>query len=196
MDKMLSEKTINHKNMKKIKTTLLMLSAILLPFMLGSCDCDDDDFYPFEEPDDDYPALVAMAQTLNGKWKGDTYAVGFDENGGKVAQLYYTEIAFHQVKRDAIFGRGMQYDYEGNNQDPSFVRNFTWYIDERTGDIHVLYDGEGGYSDYEMIIDYDDMNLDQRAFTGFLIAKDNSEKDEFSWKRYMNAKKMTVMPVE
>ena len=41
-----------------------------------------------------------------------------------------------------------------------------------------------------MIIDYDDMKLDDRTFSGVMVG--NGESDEFSYTRYTYAKKVTI----
>lgn len=34
---------------------------------------------------------------------------------------------------------------------------------------------------YKMVIKYDDLRLNERTFTGKIVAEDNSESDEFDW---------------
>ena len=45
-------------------------------------------------------------------------------------------------------------------------------------------EGDGSMRDYVMRVSYDDLNLDNRTFTGFLWASDGYEVDDFWFDRY------------
>ncbi|EFA43823.1 hypothetical protein HMPREF0645_1684, partial [Hallella bergensis DSM 17361] len=45
-------------------------------------------------------------------------------------------------------------------------------------------DSAGNVRDYVMVVDYDDLNLDNRTFTGYLWATDGHEVDDFWFDRY------------
>ena len=68
-------------------------------------------------------------------------------------------------------------------------------IDPKTGDIYITYKAlhEGGSTtDYVMRIAYDDLNLNDRTFTGYLWSSDGAEVDDFWFNRYNgNAKAAT-----
>ena len=144
----------------------------------------------------DEPFFVAMAQTLNGQWRGDLKAYQVDEHGVAVDSIYYsTDIEFVQYNSTAISGTGTQYDYNPQTNEKELQRDFTWYIDPKTGDIYITYKvvHEGGSTtDYVMRVAYDDLNLDNRTFTGYLWSSDGAEVDDFWFNRYNgNAKAAT-----
>ena len=137
-----------------------------------------------------------MAQTLAGQWRGELMAYQIDSAGVAIDSiLYSTDIEFKQYNRQSISGTGTQYDYEiyydkwGKQYiaDEPFTRNFTWYIDPNNGTIYLTYKekhSDGTTSDYVMTIDYDDLNLDNRTFTGYLWAAAGGEVDDFWFERY------------
>lgn len=192
------------KTMKMIWVAMLLA----LPMVLTSCGDDDPywygdydyggDYRPNNRPDedDDEDFCVSMAQTLAGQWRGELMAYQIDSAGVAIDSiLYSTDIEFKQYNRQSISGTGTQYDYEiyydkwGKQYiaDEPFTRNFTWYIDPNNGTIYLTYKekhSDGTTSDYVMTIDYDDLNLDNRTFTGYLWAADGGEVDDFWFERY------------
>lgn len=192
------------KTMKMIWVAMLLA----LPVVLTSCGDDDPywyrdydyggDYCPGNRPNEDNDAdfCVSMAQTLAGQWRGELMAYQIDTAGVAIDSiLYSTDIEFKQYNRQSISGTGTQYDYEiyydkwGKQYiaDEPFTRDFTWYIDPNDGTIYLTYKekhSDGTMSDYVMTIDYDDLNLDNRTFTGYLWAADGGEVDDFWFERY------------
>jgi len=197
--------------MKTYKIMMAVAVIAALPLLFTSCDDDPDYWYDDwydgwtwgddynNRPDDNVDNedfFVAMAQTLNGQWRGSMRAYELDEQGVAVDSIdYSTDIEFKQYNSSAISGTGTQYDYNPQTGEKKFQRDFTWYIDPKTGDIYLTYKEvhEGGTtSDYVMRIAYDDLNLNNRSFTGYLWSSDGKEVDDFWFDRYTgNAKAAT-----
>lgn len=119
-----------------------------------------------------------------------------NEQGVAVDSIdYSTDIEFVQYNNTAISGTGTQYDYKPQTDYLEKQRDFTWYIDPKTGDIYITYKNvhEGGSTtDYVMRIAYNDLNLNDRTFTGYLWSSDGDEVDDFWFNRYTgNAKAAT-----
>lgn len=149
------------------------------------------------ESEEDF--YVSMAQTLAGQWRGELMAYQIDSAGTAIDSiLYSTDIEFKQYNSKSISGTGTQYDYEvyydanGKQQTANepFTRNFTWYIDPDNGTIYLTYKeqySDGTSADYVMTIAYDDLNLSDRTFTGYLWAADGGEVDDFLFNRYQSS---------
>ena len=45
---------------------------------------------------------------------------------------------------------------------------------------------------YKMVISYDDLRLNERTFTGRIVASDNTETDDFDWSYMSGAKNVTL----
>lgn len=185
---------------------MMAVAAIAaMPMLFTSCDDDPDYWYEDEFRGDDYnnqsdddsqDPLLLMAQTLNGKWRGDMRAYEVNEQGVAVDSIdYSTDIEFVQYNNTAISGTGTQYDYKPQTDYLEKQRDFTWYIDPKTGDIYITYKNvhEGGSTtDFVMRIAYNDLNLNVRTFTGYLWSSDGDEVDDFWFDRYTgNAKAAT-----
>ena len=197
--------------MKAFKIMMAVAAIAAMPMLFTSCDDDPDYWYDDwydgwtwgddynNRPDDNVDNqdfFVAMAQTLNGQWRGDLKAYQVDEHGVAVDSIYYsTDIEFVQYNSTAISGTGTQYDYNPQTNEKEMQRDFTWYIDPKTGDIYLTYKEvhEGGSTtDYVMRIAYIDLNLNDRTFTGYLWSSDGDEVDDFWFDRYTgNAKAAT-----
>ena len=197
--------------MKAFKIMMAVAVIAAMPMLFTSCDDDPDYWYDDwydgwtwgddynNRPDDNVDNqdfFVAMAQTLNGQWRGDLKAYQVDEHGVAVDSIYYsTDIEFVQYNSTAISGTGTQYDYNPQTNEKEMQRDFTWYIDPKTGDIYLTYKEvhEGGSTtDYVMRIAYNDLNLNDRTFTGYLWSSDGDEVDDFWFNRYTgNAKAAT-----
>jgi len=189
--------------MRKFKTMVAAVMLAALPVLLGSCDSDPyyiDDWQESWTWGNDYnnrpdngnvsneDFFVSMAQTLAGKWRGDMMAYELDEKGNVLDSLYYsTDIEFKQYNTQSISGTGTQYDYNPDTDELELKRDFSWYIDPETGNIYLNYktqNSNGTTSDYIMSIAYDDLNLDDRTFTGYLWSNDGFEVDDFWFNRY------------
>lgn len=145
---------------------------------------------------DDEDFCVSMAQTLAGQWRGELVAYELDTAGVVLDSLLYsTDIEFKQYNSKSISGTGTQYDYEITTDAEGkqhiavepFTRNFTWYIDPNNGTIYLTYKeqhSDGTTNDYVMTIAYDDLNLNDRTFTGYLWSADGAEVDDFWFDRY------------
>lgn len=191
--------------MKTFKIMMAVAAIAAMPMLFISCDDDPDYWYEDEFRGDDYnnqsdddsqDPLLLMAQTLNGKWRGDMRAYEVNEQGVAVDSIdYSTDIEFVQYNNTAISGTGTQYDYKPQTDYLEKQRDFTWYIDPKTGDIYITYKNvhEGGSTtDYVMRIAYNDLNLNDRTFTGYLWSSDGAEVDDFWFDRYNgNAKAAT-----
>lgn len=191
--------------MKAFKIMMAVAVIATMPMLFTSCDDDPDYWYEDEFRGDDYnnqsdddsqDPLLLMAQTLNGKWRGDMRAYEVNEQGVAVDSIdYSTDIEFVQYNNTAISGTGTQYDYKPQTDYLEKQRDFTWYIDPKTGDIYITYKNvhEGGSTtDYVMRIAYNDLNLNDRRFTGYLWSSDGDEVDDFWFDRYTgNAKAAT-----
>ena len=188
--------------MKKIITFMAMLAIATLPFSLTSCD--EDHYYNFdnwggnnnnEGQDYNNDFWIGMAQTLSGQWRGDLRAYKLDKNGYATDSIdYSTDIEFVQSNNNATSGTGTQYDFEAGNKsgNADFTRDFTWYIDTNNGDIYITYKEQNG--NYMMKIAYNDLNLNDRTFTGLLYAADGGEVDDFFFNRFTsNAKKVKII---
>ena len=192
------------KKMKKMWGVLLLA----VPIMFASCNEWEPYWYgdynfggnyhdnqrPGGNDNDDF--CVSMAQTLAGQWRGELMAYEIDTAGVAVDSiLYSTDIEFKQHNSQSISGTGTQYDYEitydaqgrQHMATEPFTRNFTWYIDPNDGTIYLTYKeqhSDGTTGDYVMTITYDDLNLDNRTFTGYLWSADGGEVDDFWFNRY------------
>jgi len=197
--------------MKTFKIMMAVAAIAAMPMLFTSCDDDPDYWYDDwydgwtwgddynNRPDDNVDNqdfFVAMAQTLNGQWRGDLKAYQVDEHGVAVDSIYYsTDIEFVQYNSTAISGTGTQYDYNPQTNEKELQRDFTWYIDPKTGDIYLTYKTvleNGSTTDYVMRVAYDDLNLNDRTFTGYLWSSAGGEVDDFWFNRYTeNAKAAT-----
>ena len=184
--------------MMKRYNYLFLLLVTLCSMTFVACDDDDDWYYDDgyyghnwrdgdhrgHQPEDQID-FVKMAQTLAGDWHGTTQATFKDNTGKWVTVKYYTEINFTLTSAsNATFGNGLQNDFEGDNTQATYSRQFTWYIDTENnpGDIIIEYIDPNNVSNkYKMVIKYDDLRLNERTFTGKIVAEDNSESDEFDW---------------
>lgn len=143
------------KNLKNIFAALLFAT---LPIAFTSCDTDpwddgpywdydnyyegwydDYDWYgdPFEHGNDE---LNQMAQTLRGHWTGQIRYYYTNDYGQREHVDMDVDFEFDQYDRNSINGRGREIDYVGNE---SQELKFSWYIDPRTANINIKYDGSG-----------------------------------------------------
>lgn len=189
--------------MKKCTTMMFVAMMMSLPTLLTSCDSDPWHDAPWYDdwswgndynhrPDnqnvsnDDF--FVLMAQTLAGQWRGNMMAYELDDHGFAIDSLSYTtDIEFKQYNRQSISGTGTQYDFRPDTEKLEMKRNFTWYIDPKTGDIYLIYkeqNADGITRNYTMRVAYEDLNMNNRTFTGYLWAEDGREVEDFWFDRY------------
>jgi hypothetical protein len=140
--------------MKKISSYLAMMLLATMPFAFTSCDDD-----PWDGPDehywyDDYDnyswnnnynneydsqnnTLLAEAQTLCGEWQG-SMKYQYTEDGTRKTAEFNVNMMFYQygTSNNSLSGNGVEIDTTG---DQSQTLKFSWYIDEKTGDIYVKY---------------------------------------------------------
>lgn len=172
-----------------MKKMMKLLPIVLMSlFTVSVTSCSDDNDYYYEDPyDNSQDVLYEMAQTLRGHWTGKTAARFRDQAGQLREEVYDTDMEFDMYDSTSRNGRGRQVDYF--NGEVTYDRTFSWAIDSRSGDIIITYDGENGKK-FQMIIDYDDMKLDDHTFSGVMVG--DGESDEFAYKRYTYAKKVTM----
>lgn len=169
-----------------MRKMMKLLPAVLMAlFMVSVTSCVEDDDYRFD--DDSQAALREMVQTLRGHWTGKTAARFRDSAGLLREEVYDTDVEFDLYDSNSRNGRGRQVDYF--NGKVAYDRTFSWTIDPRSANIIITYDGENGRK-FQMVIDYDDMKLDDHAFSGVMVG--GGETDEFSYARYTYAKKAAV----
>lgn len=193
--------------MKTVRIMMAIAAIAAMPMLFTSCDDDPDYWYddwawgrdynyrPNDGNVDDQDFLIAMAQTLNGQWRGSMRAYRLNGQRQAIDSVdYSTDIEFVQYNSSAISGTGTQHDYDPYTGIKQYQRDFTWYIDPKTGDIYLTYksqEQDGSYSDYVMRINYDDLNLNNRSFTGYLWSSDATELDDFWFDRYSNGTRAT-----
>lgn len=172
--------------MKKIYNFAIIGLLALSPVVFTSCDTSYHDYEVWEDnggySNDD---LLLMAQTLRGKWDGYVQAQGY-VNGALVTENFFTEIEFDQYDMTKAAGRGVQSDYASvNAPQADLVRKFSWSIERSTGNIILIYDGDG----FKMTIPYNELILNEDKFSGMMYGNNDTEK--FSFSRYTLAKKAT-----
>jgi len=172
-----------------------MLAAVMaLSFTMTSCDDDPWDYYDYYEGwYDDYDwyddsfdygtaQLNAMAQTLRGHWEGTMRNEYTNDMGEREYVDMYVYFEFDQYNNKSLNGRGREIDYLGND---SQELRFSWYIDPRTGDIRIRYDG----SNYTFVLDYDantprsGFSLSDNYFNGVMEGVNNTELIFFDCER-------------
>ena len=182
--------------MKRMNTWLAMLAVAMMPFLLTSCDPDDGwDYYDYyggwydnydwyHSPFDYGTAqMIQMAQYVNGEW-GGTITVS-DRDG---VYTYGSDFGFYQYNRNSLNGSGVEYRYrlrsDGSYGDDTMTDqyNFTWYIDPRTRNRYLRYDGGECF-----VIYYADLDLSASIFDASMHGLNINEDDELSLDRYTRA---------
>lgn len=188
--------------------TLLVLAAT--PALTTSCDDDPwyDDYYgdwydkydwydnAFEHSSGD---LLAMAQTLNGVWTGQIVNEYTDDNGQRQKTRMEVDFTFTQYSGNSNNGVGTETDYvqryddngnpvrdnKGNIVYDSQTLNFKWYVDPRTYNINIEYEGSG----YRFLLDingnseYSGFSLSRDSFNGVMEGINNDEYVFFDCQR-------------
>lgn len=198
-------------DMKTFKAMVVAAILMAAPIIFTSCDSnpywydnwswgDDYNNRPNDSNVDNEDFFVAMAKTMAGQWRGDMMAYALDDNGNVIDSAYYsTDIEFKQYNMQSISGTGTQYDFDAQTDQLLLQRNFSWYIDPDTGNIFLNYkekNNDGTTSNYIMSIDYNDLNLDNRTFTGYLWSNDGYEVDDFWFNRYTETRATPTINVK
>lgn len=179
--------------MKTMKTYIVMLAAALMPFALTSCDPDDGwDYYDYyggwydsydwyDDPFDYGTAeMIEMARTVNGEWGG---MITVADNNGTYS--YGADFGFYQYRANSLNGNGVEYRYEVlpdgtyDKTSPLGKWRFTWYIDPRSRNLYLKYEGGQTY-----VIRYADLSLDAVAFDATMRGVNVNERDDLSLDRY------------
>lgn len=148
-----------YTDMKHLKLLWTAIVFGVLPFSFTSCDDPwdwdyydyyGDWYYDYNWYDDafDYGTdeLRLVANTLRGHWEGTMRNEYTDNTGHRVYVDMYVYFEFDQYNSRSLNGRGREIDTVG---DESQELRFSWYIDPRSGDIHIRYDDSG----YTFVLD-------------------------------------------
>lgn len=174
------------------------MALALTAFVFAGCDNGNywgyEPYYPggtdSGEQTERVDTVAEIARLVAGQWRGNIRAYALDSVGNAIDSLdMETDIEFNLSGKKATSGTGTQYDYYvGSTQEaPDMVRDFSWYVEDKTFDIYINYKEQNG--NYVMVIPYNDMNLSERVFTGYLYAIDGSEVDDFFFNRYQGQAK-------
>lgn len=137
--------------MKWIVAAALMVVAV--PMTFTSCDDDpwdrydgwywDDDYYDrggyYNDDTDQGNTVLDEADVLCGEWDGTMIYTNGDDGS---QDRFYANMTFVRANSNAIKGTGTEVDYtldEQGNEDSSQTLKFNWYINDKTGDIHIKY---------------------------------------------------------
>lgn len=164
----------------------VLLMTLFLGVSFTSCEIETETYYgvrthyswwndSYERPSSE---SVAMANMLKGTWRGATETRYRDDFGDLKIERFNTEIEFKQDYMNAIYGSGIQRDYDGNRL--SAARSFTWRLNVVSGNILIEYNKANG-STYIMELPYNDLHLDNRSFSGVMVSRD--EQDDFDYRR-------------
>lgn len=184
--------------MKHTRLLSLLMAVATMPLMFTSCD-DPWDYYDYY--DDWYDGydwyndafnhgtsqLNLMAQTLRGHWEGTMRNEYTNEYGEREYVDMNVYFEFDQYNSLSLNGRGREVDYVGNE---SQELRFSWYIDPRTGDIRIKYDG----SNYTFLLDShantptSGFSLSDDFFSGVMEGLNNTELIYFDCERTTLAK--------
>ena len=174
--------------MKRFKFYMTMAVFAIMPLAFTSCVEDhwDWDYYDYyEDWYDDYDwyddafnygtnELNDMAAMLRGHWEGSLRNVSTNENGLRDYVDMDVDFEFDQYNRNSLNGRGREIDYVGDQYQEL---RFSWYIDPRTGNINIKYDG----SKYTFVLDAHANNdnsgfyLSDDVFNGVMEGVNNDE---------------------
>lgn len=190
--------------MKRMNRFLEMMAMAAMPLLFTACDDDHYvyDYYDYyEEWYDDYDwydksfnygtnVLNEEAQCLRGHWEGDMVLEYTDDYGQRQRAAMGVEFEFDQYNSKSLNGRGREIDYVGDEWQEL---RFSWYIDPRTGDINIKYDGSG----FTFRLDINDrvngFYLDDNVFYGTMVGQNNDEIIYFDCTRTTLAKPNAAM---
>lgn len=152
-------------------------------------------YYNGGDDDNQGNTVLDEAEVLEGEWDGTmSYTNGDNGNVDK----FYANMTFVRNNSNAIKGTGTEVDYtlNSNNQvDDQQTLKFNWYIDEKTGDIHIHYltssnstfvmDISAGYRGFQLV--------ENELFEGYMLGTNNKDMIYINLKPVQNneAKKLT-----
>lgn len=179
----------------------LVAAALLLaaPTLFTSCDDDPwyDDGYDNSGNADQGTTVYDEAEVLQGEWDG-TMVYTNGDTGERSS--FYANMTFVRNNSDAIKGTGTEYDYtldsNGNVDKTNGPLKFNWYIDEKTGNIHIKYLTQN-MSAFVMDASASQhgFTLDENAgtFSGYMLGTNIKDMIYIDLKRVQNneAKKLT-----
>ena len=202
--------------MRTIKSFIAAGLLLAVPVVFSSCYSDpwydDDPWYGTNEPwwyeyntgdtyrwsDYNYnnnsyssgQSVLDEAEVLTGEWDG-TMVYTNGDTGKK--NRFNVNITFVRNSSNAIKGTGTEIDYLTDSQGNVTAQNqplkFNWYINERTGDIHVKYLTQNGTT---FVMDHSarthGVYLDGRngAFNGYMVGTNNPDMIQFDLRRVTN----------
>lgn len=185
--------------MKKFISLLNLSIVAVISFSLVACDehyyddwyYDDWGYYGGDHHrtnnNDDYNYFTQLVQTLRGQWEGTIHTKFTDDDYRVVEGDYYTDFQFDYTDLQDLKGRGMETDYEGDEL--VYQEAFSWYLDTKTEDIIINFDGGR-----KMIVD--EYHLDKNKFSGSMYSKETGEEDTFSLTRYTYANENNTFEAE
>lgn len=134
--------------------------------------------------------VLDEAEVLAGEWDG-TMVYTNGDNGKK--NRFNANMTFSRNSSNAIKGTGTEIDYltdvQGNVTEQQQPLKFNWYIDERTGDIHVKYLTQNGMA---FVMDRSARThgffLDEQngVFNGYMVGTNNPDMIQFDLRRVTN----------
>jgi len=134
--------------------------------------------------------VLDEAEVLAGEWDG-TMVYTNGDNGKK--DRFNANMTFSRNSSNAIKGTGTEIDYltdaQGNVTEQQQPLKFNWYIDERTGDIHVKYLTQNGTA---FVMDRSARThgffLDEQngVFNGYMVGTNNPDMIQFDLRRVTN----------
>ena len=202
--------------MRTIKTFIAAGLLLAVPVIFSSCYNDPwddgDPWYGTDEPwwygydrDNNYnwndynynnggqssgQTLLNEAEVLAGEWDG-TMVYTNGDTGNKVR--FNTNMTFSRNGSNAIKGTGTEIDYltdaQGNVTQQNQPLKFNWYIDERTGDIHVKYLTQNATT---FVMDRSAsthgfyLDVQNGMFNGYMIGTNNPDMIQFELRRVTN----------
>lgn len=154
---------------------------------------DDYDNYGWNDHgSDDYDysgsTYVAEANCLRGHWEGTMYyTYTNDETGQRESVQFDADMEFDQYdsSENPLRGRGREIDTAG---DETQTLTFSWYVDEKNGDIYIQYDGSKKTYVLDAQSSRHGFYLDTDTFNGYMIGTDSDDVIEIDFTRYTYAK--------
>lgn len=198
-------------DMKKFFTPMAMFAIAMLSMTMTSCD--DDPWYDYRPNYYNYydswydsydwynesftsgtDQLTEEAQCLRGHWEGTMIAeYTNDQTGRREQSQFYADIEFDQYDSKSLNGRGRETDTAGEDQQEL---RFAWYIEPRTGDIYIKYDGSGSIVRLDAKSKDMGFSLDDNAFYGYMVGQNIDDVYYFDLTRYTLAKDNNLFEAE